>query len=218
MWGMFIEGLVLGFATGPVCVGYCGPVLVPFLSSHSNAHSSLKSAVVISEFLFGRFLGYMGIGICSGIIGVSFAGVAEGPLTVFATLAIGITLLIFAVFKNFPHLKTCHSLLSKIDRNNRNWGVLFGLLTGLNICPPFVAAISSAATLGSIPLAILYFVAFFLGTLVYFPPLIFVGKFSNTEAFKQIGKIALFLSGAWFFIKGMLMVLTYVLPHLTRGM
>lgn len=50
-------------------------------------------------------------------------------------------------------------------------GFILGFLTGINVCPPFILAFSDAAFFTDIFSSILYFIAFFIGTAIYFMPI-----------------------------------------------
>jgi hypothetical protein len=56
---------------------------------------------------------------------------------------------------------------------------------------------AGAAAIASIRNALFYFWAFFAGTAVYFGPLLLISPFSRMEAFRQVGRICLFLASIW---------------------
>lgn len=201
------EGLLLGLSTGPACFAYCAPVLLPFLISKEQG---LKDSFrLLFSYLAGRFLGYLLVGMIVGIIGSSFANIISPGMTATLNIITGLFLLFFGVLRNFPSFKLCRMIKSN---NSSTWAVIFaGLLTGLNLCPPFLAAIAQAAGTGSFFLSMIFFAFFFLGTSLFLIPIFFVGITSKVESFRMIAKVSLILSGLWFAGKGMLMVLFLVM-------
>ena len=67
---------------------------------------------------------------------------------------------------------------------------LFGLITGLNPCPPFLLALASASELATLGQSLLFFFSFFLGTsLFYLIPIPFLGAFKGVPSLRTIGKL-----------------------------
>lgn len=54
--------------------------------------------------------------------------------------ALGSLLILYAATKGWPHLSICRRVSGHCFR----FPVIFGFLTGINICPPFLLAISYA--------------------------------------------------------------------------
>jgi hypothetical protein len=73
----------------------------------------------------------------------------------------------------------------------------------LNLCPPFLAAIIGATHTGSVAGSVIYFSAFFVGTVVFFPVMIFFGLLSKIDSVKNIALICMMISGVWFILKGL---------------
>lgn len=199
MASRLVEALILGLSTGPICLAYCAPVLVPLIVSVDGPHRSYGTTRLLGLFLLGRFGGYLSVGLVAGLIGSRIFSPGSGPGWM-VTLAMGVALLVFGLMKNFPSLKLCQMWPG--GRSSTGWGVVLGFLTGLSICPPFVAAVASSATLGTVHGAMLYFVAFFAGTLIYVPPMILLGPLSAKVPFNHVAKVCLLLSGAWFIFRG----------------
>jgi hypothetical protein len=94
----------------------------------------------------------------------------------------------------------------------RRWPYLVpaigGFATGLNVCPPFLLAITGATESGKVLASISFFIMFFAGTAVYFLPLPFIGFFRKQQVLKAVGKFAAILAGLIYFYKGIIMLVT----------
>jgi cytochrome c biogenesis protein CcdA len=82
---------------------------------------------------------------------------------------------------------------------------VLGLLTGLNLCPPFAAAITGAAETASVQNALVYFWIFFVGTAIYFLPLVLISPLTRMEPFRQIARVCMILAGIWLVLEGIMM-------------
>jgi hypothetical protein len=102
------------------------------------------------------------------------------------------------------------SQLVQIDEN-KNRGVagaaVLGLLTGLNLCPPFVVAGIRAAQLGSLAAALLFFAVFFLGTSIWFVPFISLGCIVRNQAVMTVARMAMVLIALYYLSMGIAMLL-----------
>jgi sulfite exporter TauE/SafE len=194
-----IESLLLGLSVGPICLAYCSPILVPLLSSSDSSKISVGSFTLLL-FLTGRLIGYILIGIIVGIIGNNIKQYTNGNISGIISIILGITLIYFSIQKGFPESKFC-KLIKNIN-SQKVFPILLGFLTGLNLCPPFFAAIVGAANTGTISGSMIYFSGFFVGTIVFFPLMIFFGLLSKIDAIKTIANICMMLSGVWFILKG----------------
>ncbi len=191
-------------------MAYCGPVLIPYL--FGEAGNIKKNIYNVLLFLFGRFVGYVIIGILAGILGKSILQSSNYKTQILAIIYILLaTLLIIYGFHRFKEI--CLGKIQKIVRNtfNKRWPVLVpllgGLITGLNICPPFLLAITKAADIGKILDSAMFFVFFFLGTSVYFIPFSFIGFFRRQQLLRIIGKFAAILAGLFYLFNGILLLI-----------
>ena len=207
MVSYLIEGFLLGLSVSPLCLAYCAPVLAPFVTSEEKLKIK-GTARLLLLFLVGRLVGYVVIGFLTGTAGSALFKNGTGMFPAIITIVTGIILFFYGLLKNFPGLKLCSYL------GNKNSPVIFmpilGLLTGLNICPPFIAAIIGASTLGAIPGAVFYFIAFFIGTLVLFPLMAIWGVLTRWESARQIARVCLIIAGVWLIGKGIIGMITCV--------
>jgi sulfite exporter TauE/SafE len=200
MYNYVIESLLLGLSVGPICLAYCSPVVVPLLSS-SNSSKLSAGSLTLFLFLTGRFIGYILVGIVVGIVGNNIHQYAKGNIFGIISIVLGLTLMYFSIQQNFPEMKLCKII--KYSNSRKMFLILLGFLTGLNLCPPFLAAIIGATHTGSVAGSVIYFSAFFVGTVVFFPVMIFFGLLSKIDSVKNIALICMMISGVWFILKGL---------------
>jgi sulfite exporter TauE/SafE len=207
---MITEGFLLGISTGAMCLAYCGPVLIPLMLAEGK--NVRKSAYYLLYFLTGRLLAYIIAGFIVGFIGKTV--ILPSKYTVFGLGIIYILLAILLIVYGFHRFKEiCFGQVQrKINsafkkRFPKVVVIISGAITGLNICPPFLIAITKAAETGNIASSILFFLMFFVGTTIYFIPIPFVGLFKRQQVFGVIGKFAAILTGFIFLYQGTLMIL-----------
>jgi sulfite exporter TauE/SafE len=200
------EPLLLGLSTGPFCFGYCAPMLIPFLVSEQRRF--MRTMQLLSLFFVGRLTGYLMIGLFSGVIGSSIAARHVQDFASIANIGMGLLLLMFGLVQNFPKLDTCK--IFRFEKSSAFSILALGLLTGINLCPPFIAAITRAVGTGTILNAVGYFLFFFLGTSLVLVPIWVTGVFARFQDLRNVARVCVLLSGIWLSIKGigMLMYIT----------
>ncbi len=206
-----MEAFLLGLSTGIVCITYCGPVVIPYLLSESK--SVRQNIPDILLFLGARLVAYIIIGILANLLGFlffqtqSFKAIFVGS----GYIVLSVFLIIY-VFYRFRHPCPSKSRNKLVRKYGDHWSfiipVIGGLVTGLNICPPFLLAITQAAAESSMYNSVLFFVLFFLGTSVYFVPLPFIGLLHRQQVLKVIGKFAAGLVGVIYLYKGIFLILS----------
>ncbi len=207
MFSYLSQAFLLGLSVGPACLGYCAPVCVPLLGCEKRANWR-DTGRTLGIFLAGRLAGYSLTGLVVGLVGSVFFGEMSPLLWASLRVLMGALLIVFGIYgaSNAVNRQTRLE-----DRGRSVWyAASLGLLTGLNLCPPFGAAILGAAAAASVRISLLYFWAFFGGTAVYFLPLLFIGPFSKMEPFRQVARICLFLGGAWLIVQGGTAVLAWI--------
>ena len=204
------EGLLLGISTGAMCLAYCGPILIPYLLAEGK--NVRRSAYYLFLFLSGRMVAYIIVGFLVGILGVTLIQPSKITSSVLGVIYIFLALLLIVYgFHRFKEICLGHvqqKINSKFRKNfPKMVPLVSGAITGLNICPPFLIAITKAADTGHISSSILFFMMFFVGSAIYFVPLPFVGFFKRQQAFRIIGKFAAILTGFVFLYQGIFMIL-----------
>jgi sulfite exporter TauE/SafE len=189
-----IEGFLLGLAMGTTCVATCGPVYVPYLMQYQRSLG--KSLLAVGELSAGRFISYGIVGAAAGQFGrhADFAG--KGLLTAAAYGLFSIFLLI-ATFRTHRRDRLCSTgrWAVIIDRP-----LILGMLTGINICPPFLLALTKAVC-GPGPIAgMALFAAFFVGTSVFLLPLSVFGLLGGQRLFRSVARCGAVAISVWFLI------------------
>jgi sulfite exporter TauE/SafE len=218
-----LRGLALGFSSGTVCLASCAPVAVPyFLAESSDLRGSYAR---LALFLGGRLTGYLAFGAVAWGIGLLLP--RDAPhlehLTGVVYLALGALLAVYGLAA--PRQELCAArgaarlLTGPLDgaRAGRLAGrlvprgpalpALFGLLSGLNLCPPFLLALGDAATTGGLGQSLAYFAAFFAGTSVWFSPLPLLGALRSCAQARLVGRLAAVAVGAFFVGTGLVRLL-----------
>ena len=205
-----MEALLLGLSTGTSCLVFCGPVIVPYLLGEGI--SIRQSLVDILVFLGSRFIVYILLGILAALIGQAFfrTEIFRDIITGSAYIVLSVTLIVYAFLRIKPLclLKNVHEIpVNQPDRRTLAVPLVGGLVTGLSLCPALLLAFTGAASEGSILHSIVYFMFFFIGTTVYFLPLILLGFLHGRNIIHIIGKFAAGIAGIFFFAKGLIMLI-----------
>jgi len=206
----YSSGFLLGLSTGVVCLAYCGPVLIPFLMGEGSTINRNLGSVAL--FLAGRLLAYMLIGILAGIIGSTLLqpSIIKNVFMGMVYIILSVLLILYG-FHRFREVCLGRSRPQFKKSKGRRWNFFIpmsgGFATGLNLCPPFLLAITGAADTGKIAGSILFFIMFFIGTAVYFLPLPFIGFFRRQQVLRIIGKFAAIFAGIIYLYKGIILLI-----------
>lgn len=205
------EGFLLGIANGGVCLGYCTPVLVPYLLGESS--TVRNSTISVGSFLGGRLVGYLAFAVLAWL--AHFAVVDNLPhqksIIGVATIALAVLLIAYG-FAGWP--RSCQAAaagakLGKLPlRSSLLMPVVLGLITGVNICPPLLMAFGSAAQLPGLWQSLAFFAAFFVGTSVYIAPLPLIGMAGRHEVIRTVGRLAAGVVGVFYLYSGIMNVAT----------
>jgi hypothetical protein len=83
---------------------------------------------------------------------------------------------------------------------------LLGLLTGLNLCPPFLLAFTEAAATGTLAGSLLFFLAFYATTSLFFIPLPLLGTLGRFPVVRTVGRLAAGVVGVYYVYRGLTML------------
>jgi len=150
-----IEGLLLGFSTGTICLFTCTPIYLPYLLTEER--KLLKSLIAVGEISVGRFVSYLAFGAAAGFAGAKISAVNREFFTSIAYILLSVYLILSAIR---THQKAKHCHIPKAARFTKN-AILLGILTGINFCPAFLIALSKAVNLGGMLSGMLLFWDFF---------------------------------------------------------
>ena len=205
------EALALGLASGPACIAACGPVLVPSLLAE---HAGFKPHIrYLSVFLAARLVGYMIFAVVAWELGLLASMLPAPRVLLMGAAYVLLASVLFWYAYSVRRSCTQPSADSKLIQigKSRNCGIAgaasLGFLTGLNLCPPFVAAGVRAAQLGSMAAALFFFFFFFLGTSVWFAPFISFGCILRNQAVITVARMAMALIALYYLLLGIAMLL-----------
>jgi len=191
------EALALGFGSGPICLASCGPVLLPWLGAQP---SDLRgTGRLLSIFLGGRLAGYLGFAVVAWAAGLIIPLDLRSRTLVFGLANFGLAALLgfSACFTHRPCAKAPEDHSSRLyhigaaDRFRPPAALTLGFLTGLNLCPPFIAAGVRAAATHSLPGSLAFFAFFFAGTCVWFLPAIAVSPLRRFSAVPAVARMTM---------------------------
>ncbi len=195
-----IQGVLLGLSTGLFCLGYCAPVYVPLMMS-GNGRASW-TARVVGELAAGRLAAYVIVGATAGYVGVQLEGTLLEIVTGASMIVLSVLLLLYAATQGWPHLSICRW----VNQRRIRFPIAFGFLTGFNVCPPLLLAISYAFGLGSLG-GLLLFAGFFAGTSAYLVLLLPLGFLGKWRTIRLIALMTAVLSGTFFLLMGVARIL-----------
>jgi hypothetical protein len=208
---LFGEALALGLASGPACVASCGPVLVP--SSLAEGAGLRLNVRYLSAFLGMRFLGYLVFAALAWEVGTLLSSASAVRSLVFG----GVHVLVAGVLLWYAYAagRTCAHACAGSDlvtigvtaKSGIPGAAVLGFLTGVSLCPPFVAAAVRVAELGSLAAALFFFSMFFVGTSVWFVPFVGLGCVRRNEAVTTVARMAMVLVAFYYAYLGVMMLI-----------
>jgi hypothetical protein len=205
------EALVLGLATGPVCLATCGPVVVPWMMVQPQGLRGHSRQLIL--FLAARLAGYLVFACAVWLLGSAIPHVNRSEWTGRSWVMGGIQVLLAAALvvyaAGWPHrrcvvAKTTGNLvqIGEASAPRRSGAMALGFLTGINLCPPFLVAGVRAAQLAHLSAALLFFFCFFAGTAVWFFPFLSLGFLKRTPAVVTVARMVAVLLACWYGFSG----------------
>jgi sulfite exporter TauE/SafE len=212
--------LALGLATGPVCVATCGPVVLPWMLAQPQGMWRNQRQLVL--FLTARLAGYLLFAVAVWLAGEAVPRAWMGRSWLFGGLDVLIAAALLGYAARWPRrhrpqdekeaplvqigvlpLARAGAVLPGETAAGRRRGALaLGFLTGVNFCPPFLAAGAQAAQLGSLAGALWFFTVFFVGTAVWFLPLAGLGLWRKAPVVVLVARMTAGLVACWYGISG----------------
>lgn len=192
-----VRALVLGLSTGLFCMGFCVPLVGPVLLGRSRT-GLRESAAALGLFLAGRLVAYLAFGLAFGALGGAIGRVwmVKARFLPILYLLLGLLMVAYGIVRSFPHVGFCRYLDARAG--SRWYLLLLGFLAGINLCPPFLLAVTAALEAGGAVPGMLFFLVFFLATSVYLLPLLFAGMAGRFESVRFAARVAAFVAGGWF--------------------
>jgi len=193
---MFIvNGFLLGLTTGIFCLTWCIPVLLPLILS--GKRKIKQSFFIFFEFVFGRLIGAALFGGLIGYLGLKI----ESEIIRTINLIVMVFLAILLIFYGIGWLKQ-KKIFCQFFKKIK-FPALLGFLIGVNICPPFLLALTYVFNVGGVGKGILFFISFSLATSLYLVPFVFLGFLGSRKIFQKIARIIAVFVGVFFLIYGL---------------
>lgn len=198
MLAIFSEGFILGLSTGFYCLTSCLPVLVPYLLSEGGKAWKINFSIFL-EFLSGRFIAYFLFAVISVLIGRTYKPYLPDWA---APLAMALTALAMLSFL-FSRRSAAAGRGCVLPTGPffKRIPLALGFMTGINVCPPFVAAFVRLVEMADMTAGLFYFAGFFTATSIFLLPAIAPTPFLN-ERLKIIGRMTLAIAGVWYLLLG----------------
>ena len=209
-------GFFLGLANGATCLATCAAVLVPLFLGEGRRVG--ENGWLLARFLIGRLAGYLLFGLLAWAANWFILRDSQVRSVIFAVVYFILAGVMLAYGAGKLKLNPCaitpRQMRAQFGRTiwlRPMLPTLFGLLTGFNLCPPFLLAFANAALNGTLVGSLLFFLAFFAGTSLYLLPLPLVGLFrsnssaGNSAALQTVGRLAAVMMSFYYVFSGVLL-------------
>jgi sulfite exporter TauE/SafE len=211
MFILIVESFLLGLSTGPYCFSQCGMVLIPYLCAKDENGIRWYSSTVL-KFLSGRFVSYIFVGMFTGYLGQLIDCSLLNSVAFVHVFSLGISYFVLAMILIYNAIskrrnKSCGS--GKCGKRNRI-PILLGLFTGINVCPPFLLAVSKAFDTKDVFSGALFFVIFFTATSVFILPLMFSWLLNRIDSIKIIARFVSVFLGMYLAVQGIVYTISAV--------
>lgn len=206
-----MEAFLLGLANGVVCIGYCAPVLVPYLLGQQAGVAA--NAGIVARFLAGRLAGYLVFSVAAWVFQISVLRslVVRDALVGSSYIVLSVLLAFYGFFRKGAPVCAARNNGPLLAHMDRLWPplapVTLGLLTGLTICPPFLLAFTAAVQKASLTGSVVFFLLFFCGTSVFFLPFPLIGTLRRFTILSTVGRLASGIIGLYYFYAGLALLI-----------
>jgi sulfite exporter TauE/SafE len=222
----YISALVLGLLGSFHCIGMCGPIAIALPLKQESWFERISSGLTYN---IGRTITYGTLGAIFGLLG---KGIAVGGLQQWASIGIGVIMILSVIFpvlfRNINIESATYRMVGKTKKlfgkmfSIRSYGSLFiiGILNGFLPCGLVYIAIAGAIVLGSVEQGVIYMIAFGLGTIPIMLSLSVLGNVVSMKFRKKVSKIIPFfivLIGILFILRGLNLGIPYVSPKLDKS-
>jgi len=195
------DSFILGLSSGSACLATCGIVMFPYLMAGEAGVK--KIAIDLSLFLLTRFVIYFMLATFAWHFGQAFF---NNPVV--RNIIPGILYIIFAILLvwysiNKNRNPACPAKIIKSVSDRRLVPVFLGVVNSLGFCPALFLILTKSAIQVTLAQSYIAFLAFFVGSSLWFLPLPLAGRIRRKEVLKNIGILATGLAGIIFMIKGL---------------
>jgi hypothetical protein len=194
------DSFILGISSGSACLVTCGIVMFPYLMA--GPASVKKIAADLSVFMVTRFVIYFFLATVTW-----FFGQAVFTHPVMKNIVPGVLYIVFAVLLIWYSIgrnrkSECPAKIVTTVNNKKLIPVFLGIVNSLGFCPALFIILTKGATQNTLLQCYLAFLAFFIGSSLWFLPLPLAGKIRKKMVIETIGILATGLAGTIFIIKG----------------
>ncbi len=205
---LLVQGFLLGLANGGSCLATCTPVLLPYLVGEGR--TVRRSVSHVLHFLGGRLAGYLLFAAFAWEAGRWIRSSPRGMLLFGVVQAVIACVLVIYGFSSPAASCPAGSIGGRLASATSRWPAvlpaLLGLLTGLSLCPPFLAALAGATSQVSLVSSLLFFAAFFTTTSLFVVPFPLAGLLGRSRAIRITSRLAAGIMGIYYFYKGLIMI------------
>jgi hypothetical protein len=196
---LFSEGFLLGLSTGYYCLASCLPLLAPYLLAEGQAAWKFNFYIFL-QFLAGRFAAYMLFALLASLAGQAGRYALPGWVFPLSMAACGLLMVFLAISRVRGEPAPC--LLKKdLSPFFRRLPLALGFVTGINVCPPFMAGFLRLLELADVPSGFAYFGGFFAATSLFIAPVLLGTPWLGRRS-SEIGRLTLLLAGIWYLVLG----------------
>lgn len=204
---LHMSGFLLGLSLGAACLANCASVLVPWYMAEAAGWG--RNFLLLGLFSVGRLAGYSTFGVLAWMIHPAIDSLRGSFAFGLIYLAMAVLLIQFGRSKTHSRCASkgvIRRIPAKIFARPGILAVILGLLVGLNLCPPFLAAFTKAAESQSLVASVAFFVCFWAGTTIYLLPLPMVGVVRHPAA-ATVGRLACWIMAGYFVYQGVLLLI-----------
>jgi sulfite exporter TauE/SafE len=202
-----LSGFLLGLSIGTICMGTCLPVLIPFSIENSASHSESTSMYkFLGKFLFGRFISYLVFGLCVGYMGSLLQKSILNKIGLVVIIVLAVLLMAYGLGIKLSYHEFCKTAFKY--SKSKKFPLILGILTGINLCPPFLLAIFYSFERSTTPLfGMIFFMAFFVSTSLFLLPIVLIKYLPRGAYLVKISQVTALIAGVIFIYKGMTLLL-----------
>jgi sulfite exporter TauE/SafE len=202
----------LGIASGGVCLASCGFLAAAFLTADRG--TLMGKAALLAIFLAGRLVGYLAWAILAWMLGGAVSGPRGGGVVFAAAdVILGGWLAIYGLSRpdsaasgKCPGNAFGNLFAAFMGKPNIRKIGLWGILSGLSLCPPFWAAVNGAAQTGSLAGSLFFFLIFYMGTGLWFIPFPVIGMLGRFPYVAQVARFFALPLGVYYIYLGLVAV------------
>jgi hypothetical protein len=170
--------------------------MIPYVVS-SGWKSPKLPFRMFGEFLAGRLSAYLIFATLAALFGAEIQSSPAGRKAAAALMAgLAVLLILQGLSLSFPEWRACGAM--RRSAVLRRFPFAAGLVLGINLCPPLVAALTYMLAVGRWLPCVGFSIAFFLGTVVFLLPLVLSGFLGRIASIRGLAEAAAVFSGIWF--------------------